>query len=126
MDTKMIYALVLIPLDPYLITRRVTVAVSIVKWSSGQPQIGLVVMRLDTLGFMASEASGSPTGLASAVAADGHRPHHPLSFKLRFCTERQLGRSYVSLVKPLRLREYRESWFGLFMFAVAIFHSRNE
>lgn len=79
-------------------------------------------MRLDALGFMASEASGSgavAAGLSSA-AAEGHtRPHHPLSFKLRFCAEREPGRSDVSLVKPLGLRQYCELRFGLSISTVA-------
>lgn len=35
-----------------------------------------------------------------AVAA----PQQARSFKLRFAAQRELGRSYVSAVKPLRLR----------------------
>lgn len=32
-------------------------------------------------------------------------PLHARSFKLRFAAQRELGRSYVSAVKPLTLRE---------------------
>ncbi|XP_047526662.1 uncharacterized protein LOC125063966 [Vanessa atalanta] len=43
------------------------------------------------------EAERAPTH------ADSSAPLHAKSFKLRFASQRELGRSYVSAVKPLRL-----------------------
>ncbi|XP_075970989.1 uncharacterized protein LOC142973235 [Anticarsia gemmatalis] len=52
------------------------------------------------------EAESTRTGASptrpppEAGAADAGRPLHPRSFKLRFASQREQGRSYVSLVRP--------------------------
>lgn len=42
---------------------------------------------------------------AAAGPTETNAQLHSKSFKLRFASQRELGRSYMSAVKPLRLRE---------------------
>ncbi|XP_059061634.1 uncharacterized protein LOC131854530 [Achroia grisella] len=50
-----------------------------------------------------SLGGAQPEGEGGEAAECQLTLHHPCSFKLRFAEHRELGRSYVSLVKPLRL-----------------------
>lgn len=54
-------------------------------------------------GDVMSRSSGSGRE-RSVQNADAPRALHARSFKLRFAAQREVGRSYVSLVKPLGLR----------------------
>lgn len=51
-------------------------------------------------------AGAGPARIAPEGAGTGSGAQHAHTFKLRFASQRELGRSYVSLVKPLTLREY--------------------
>lgn len=51
-----------------------------------------------------AESAGGDGGAAGEASAPG-RALHARSFKLRFAAQREQGRSYVSLVKPLGLRK---------------------
>ncbi|CAD0198103.1 unnamed protein product [Chrysodeixis includens] len=51
----------------------------------------------------AGSAGGGGGAGSAADAGTGGRPLHARSFKLRFAAQREQGRSYVSLVKPLGL-----------------------
>lgn len=59
---------------------------------------------------MAEDGSAAAVGEPGEVATElgelaTARPLHPRSFKLRFASQREQGRSYVSLVRPLGLRK---------------------
>ncbi|CAH0700258.1 unnamed protein product [Spodoptera exigua] len=50
-----------------------------------------------------SATGGAEAGQAGEPEPATARPLHPRSFKLRFASQREQGRSYVSLVRPLGL-----------------------